>query len=464
MSIKHTVSIRQNGIELIFSIAQLNEADKSTNDISYHIGIISDGNTNMLDLTRDDFCRLYNFLDTYPFLKDSSIERTGAYCRTQESEQEILSLLRQINKSDAKEVREIICKTGALQKVVSGASTPLCVDNGEVLGLYYLKNGIVYYMPDINEQEHIVPTTGLLSCVTEYKLISKNQIVYKTSSGKLYYSYLNDTEWVSGAVILDDYSAQINYFSAAYDGYDINIVTLNTVDDKYCLKASSYTVLNDLAIEDVIVPYAFSISEPNEITIILHNKGTYPISEFEVLIDGLVCDYVVLLKPILPSQMYSFEYTLVLNDLVPITISIQTPYMEDANSDNNIFRIDTRICEIAITSINKEGVKLFYTIKNYSDFDVDILITFRLLNMTDSPELRSSINITKGATIVVEVNLQEFNIVQTGCIDVCVMADILSDEKLLYPVSSSYETQINLGMVAETNQYIDILNKTKRYL
>lgn len=360
--------------------------------------------------------------------------------------------------------REIICKTGALQKVVSGASTPLCVDNGEVLGLYYLKNGIVYYMPDINEQEHIVPTTGLLSCVTEYKLISKNQIVYKTSSGKLYYSYLNDTEWVSGAVILDDYSAQINYFSAAYDGYDINIVTLNTVDDKYCLKASSYTVLNDLAIEDVIVPYAFSISEPNEITIILHNKGTYPISEFEVLIDGLVCDYVVLLKPILPSQMYSFEYTLVLNDLVPITISIQTPYMEDANSDNNIFRIDTRICEIAITSINKEGVKLFYTIKNYSDFDVDILITFRLLNMTDSPELRSSINITKGATIVVEVNLQEFNIVQTGCIDVCVMADILSDEKLLYPVSSSYETQINLGMVAETNQYIDILNKTKRYL
>ena len=162
--------------------------------------------------------------------------------------------------------------------------------------------------------------------------------------------------------------------------------------------------------------------------------------------------------------MYSFEYTLVLNDLVPITISIQTPYMEDANSDNNIFRIDTRICEIAITSINKEGVKLFYTIKNYSDFDVDILITFRLLNMTDSPELRSSINITKGATIVVEVNLQEFNIVQTGCIDVCVMADILSDEKLLYPVSSSYETQINLGMVAETNQYIDILNKTKRYL
>ena len=104
MSIKHTVSIRQNGIELIFSIAQLNEADKSTNDIAYHIGIISDGNTNMLDLTRDDFCRLYNYLDTYPFLKDSSIERTGAYCRTQESEQEILSLLRQINKSDAKEV------------------------------------------------------------------------------------------------------------------------------------------------------------------------------------------------------------------------------------------------------------------------------------------------------------------------------------------------------------------------
>lgn len=103
MSIKHTVSIRQNGSELIFSIAQLNEADKSTNDISYHIGIISGGNTNMLDLTRDDFCRLYNFLDAYPFLKDASMERTGAYCRTQETDHEIVSLLRQTNKSDVKE-------------------------------------------------------------------------------------------------------------------------------------------------------------------------------------------------------------------------------------------------------------------------------------------------------------------------------------------------------------------------
>lgn len=104
MSVKHTVSIRQNGIELIFSIAKLNEMDKSIDGISYHIGIISGSDTNIMDLSRDDLCKLYNFLDTYPFIKDSSVTRTGAYCQTHSSEREILSLLQQTNKLEATKV------------------------------------------------------------------------------------------------------------------------------------------------------------------------------------------------------------------------------------------------------------------------------------------------------------------------------------------------------------------------
>ncbi len=105
MSVDHSFRFKQNGIEWILTITGLNESDKSLTDISFHLGILSPtASPIMLTLSREDMCNLHNFLDTYPFLKDSSIQRTGNYCRFQPDEQQILSLLQQTNKHEATEL------------------------------------------------------------------------------------------------------------------------------------------------------------------------------------------------------------------------------------------------------------------------------------------------------------------------------------------------------------------------
>lgn len=360
--------------------------------------------------------------------------------------------------------REIYCKTNSLNKIITGAGSPLIVDNSGILGMYYLKDGVIYYIPSINNIEKVVPVTDLSVCVTEYKLLCKNQLMYTTSSGTLSYAYCDGDRWVNGANIIDASSDQINYFSGFYDGNNITIVSLNTVEEKYQLKVTSYAVLNDLAIENILVPYAFSTSKSNDITIVLHNKGAYPISEFELLIDDAVRDTIILKEPIQPSEMYAFEYSVELNNFVPIIIGVRTLNMADAISDNNTYEIETKICEVEISSVKKEGVKMFYTIDNYSDFDVDITLNVRLLNMPSLSQLQKSIHIAKEGQVVVEVNTEEFEIMHTGVLDVCVIAEITTDERLLYPVSSTYQTQIDFGTVTAINPYKNLLEKAKRYL
>lgn len=106
MSTDHSFRLAQNGIEWILTITGLNEADKPTDEISYHLGIFSSTDSPiMMTLSRQDLCNLYNFLNTYPFLKDSSLQTTGNYCYSDSNEQMILSLLQQ---TDKKEVTELI--------------------------------------------------------------------------------------------------------------------------------------------------------------------------------------------------------------------------------------------------------------------------------------------------------------------------------------------------------------------
>ncbi len=76
MSTDHSFRLTQNGIEWILTITSLNEADKPTDEISYHLGIFSSTESPiMMTLSRQDLCNLYNFLNTYPFLKDSSLQK-----------------------------------------------------------------------------------------------------------------------------------------------------------------------------------------------------------------------------------------------------------------------------------------------------------------------------------------------------------------------------------------------------
>lgn len=105
MSTDHSFRLTQNGIEWILTITGLNEADKPTDEISYHLGIFSSTESPiMMTLSRQDLCNLYNFLNTYPFLKDSSLQTTGNYCYSDSNEQMILSLLQQTDKKEATEL------------------------------------------------------------------------------------------------------------------------------------------------------------------------------------------------------------------------------------------------------------------------------------------------------------------------------------------------------------------------
>lgn len=358
--------------------------------------------------------------------------------------------------------RQVFIKSNTEKAIVEGVNLPKFENIDNKLGLYYLKDGKLYYISNINssnlDSEQI---TGNDEYVTEYKIINNKTILYSTSQDELRLSLNSGNKWSWGAKVHSFASGQLNYYEATSKEGRVSVIYLGNENSIFNLDYIDYEICYDLEIQDIMIPYAFNLEKPNELTVFIRNNGAFPIYNFEIMVDGVSDKIINLDTPIMPSEIYAYEYELKIDEYKQILLEIVLLDSTDVNQINNCFEIETKVGELALTSVENRNNVMYYTLKNYSDFDINLELTVELTNYANC---KKTIFIRKGEQITVEINLEDLITNVFGENDVCVQLDLSADVELLYPVSSSYVTKINIKKPDVINHYSYPLEISKSLL
>lgn len=156
--------------------------------------------------------------------------------------------------------RQVFIKSNTEKAIVEGVNLPKFENIDNKLGLYYLKDGKLYYISNINssnlDSEQI---TGNDEYVTEYKIINNKTILYSTSQDELRLSLNSGNKWSWGAKVHSFASGQLNYYEATSKEGRVSVIYLGNENSIFNLDYIDYEICYDLEIQDIMIPYAFNL-------------------------------------------------------------------------------------------------------------------------------------------------------------------------------------------------------------
>ena len=156
-------------------------------------------------------------------------------------------------------------------------------------------------------------------------------------------------KWSWGAKVHSFASGQLNYYEATSKEGRVSVIYLGNENSIFNLDYIDYEICYDLEIQDIMIPYAFNLEKPNELTVFIRNNGAFPIYNFEIMVDGVSDKIINLDTPIMPSEIYAYEYELKIDEYKQILLEIVLLDSTDVNQINNCFEIETKVTRYLFT-------------------------------------------------------------------------------------------------------------------